>query len=166
MDKDTLLKESLIQFYSNFSHFSTIKNIIEDHSVVSLRTLDWFVTNYSKTHMCYLLPDVLPSTLIHQSYKNQLKAYYKRYFDPFRRHERVFLCHDGLDAQLLTDAPNESVYVITTLGQMNFFRWVISHHILEYVTIHIQAIEQDMNKNAQTDIKNVIAYVQKNSNSI
>ena len=36
--------------------------------------------------------------------------------------------------------------VITTIGQLNFFRWFISKKVYEYVLINHDLIEGDMNK--------------------
>jgi hypothetical protein len=35
---------------------------------------------------------------------------------------------------------------VTTVGQLNFFRWFLEKNILEYVLEHKDAIEIDMNK--------------------
>jgi hypothetical protein len=62
-----------------------------------------------------------------------LKAYSKKLFDPFCRRERIsFIDHDN----------NE---LITTVGQLNFFRWAIENKIVEYITENYEDIETDMN---------------------
>ena len=48
--KETLLHESLINFYSNKSNLDILLPIIEQKSNISLRILDWLVTNYSKKY--------------------------------------------------------------------------------------------------------------------
>ena len=65
-------------------------------------------------------------------YKSQLKAYSNKQFDPFCRRERILLMYD--------DEKN----IITTCGQLNFFRWVIENNILNYVESNIKDIEDDM----------------------
>ena len=60
----------LEKFYSNSTNLSIIKNILDGNSRLSLRLIDWFVTNYS-------------------SYKSHLKAYSKKMFDPFCRSKRI-----------------------------------------------------------------------------
>ena len=78
---------------------------------------------------------------IHSSYKSQLKAWNKKYFDPFSRGDRIvfFL--------------NESC-IITTIGQLNFFKWFISNKIYKYVKEHYDDIEKNMNSNKQSTRKN------------
>jgi hypothetical protein len=71
---------------------------------------------------------------VYLSYRSQLKAYSKQQFDPFRRRDRITF--------ISTD--NQSLE--TTIGQLNFFRWVLQNDILDYVTLHLDEIEQDMIK--------------------
>jgi len=103
---------------------------------ISLRILDWLVTNYAKKHnIVYLVPDEdgVPRTFnMFLEYKSQLKAYSKRFFDPFCRRERLeFADADG------------NVFH-TTVGQLNFFRWAMLHGVVEYGARHNHDIEEDM----------------------
>ena len=68
------------------------------------------------------------------AYKGQLKSYKKKYFDPFCRKKRIAFYYD------------ENTCVITTIGQLNFFKWAIEYDILTYVENNLQHITQDMNK--------------------
>jgi hypothetical protein len=107
--------------------------ILSSDSAISLRLIDWFVTNYSKKHnISYLLNGVLFSVYFH--YRRELKAYSKRIFDPFCRRERIrFLVHGS--------EPLEG----TTIGQLNFFRWAIEKNVIAYILEHASEIETDMN---------------------
>jgi len=46
--KQDLLIKSLIQFYNTDNHAETMVNITEGKNRVSLRLIEWFVTNFSK----------------------------------------------------------------------------------------------------------------------
>ena len=46
--KTSLLLESLISYYSK--NINILTNIITQKNVLSLRILDWLVTNYAKKH--------------------------------------------------------------------------------------------------------------------
>jgi hypothetical protein len=129
--KDTLM-HSLISFFHKRDHIDSLLPIIEGHSKISLRILDWFVTNYSKKNgVCYQQGD--KRFMVYVSYKAQLKAYQKKNFDPFCRRERIkFIVHGGKE-------------VITTVGQLNFFRWAIDNKILKYIEENYEEIEKDMN---------------------
>ena len=130
--KKDLLMQSLIYFFNDKDNLNKIIPIISGKSDISLRILDWFVTNFSKknnTH--YQIQE--KNFIVYLDYKSQLKAYSKRQFDPFCRRERIsFIDHDN----------NE---IITTVGQLNFFRWAIENHIIEYIIENYDIIESDMN---------------------
>jgi hypothetical protein len=134
--KKDLLMQSLINFFTNRDNLDQVIPIITGKSKISLRILDWFVTNYSKKnniHYQITLNNKIKNFIVYLDYKSQLKAYSKRQFDPFCRRERIsFIDHDN----------NE---LITTVGQLNFFRWGIENNILEYIKSNYDIIENDMN---------------------
>ncbi len=134
--KDILMK-SLIQFFNKKEHIDELLPVIEGTSKISLRILDWFVTNYSKKfNTAYMIENkkgVSKPFSVYITYKSQLKGYQKKQFDPFCRRERIkFIVHGGKE-------------VITTVGQLNFFRWAIENRILKYIQEHYDEIEKDMN---------------------
>lgn len=134
--KKDLLMQSLIHFFTNRHNLDQVIPIITGKSDISLRILDWFVTNYSKKnniHYQISLNNKTKNFIVYLDYKAQLKAYSKKQFDPFCRRERIsFIDHDN----------NE---LITTVGQLNFFRWSIENNILEYIKDNYDVIENDMN---------------------
>ena len=76
LTKEELLKDSLLKFYSNKANLDILLPIIEQKSNISLRILDWLITNYSKKHnVVYDLYKGGNKTLffVYLSYKNQLK---------------------------------------------------------------------------------------------
>lgn len=117
-------------------------NIINGTSVVSLRIVDWFATNYAKeynTILKYTKENGEEMRLkVHDNYKLMLKAYSKRRFDPFCRWERVHVPY-----------VNDS-FIETTIGQLNFFKWAIENHIIRYIEEHYAHIEKDMNARNST----------------
>ena len=147
---DTLLYESLTKFYDIEKNKKKLKNIlIENDEKISLRSVDWFITNYSKKYNTFYSV-YLDETLneysfdkinecndkkninVYLSYKSQLKAYSKKKFDPFCRRDRIeFKVDDSV--------------IVTTIGQLNFFKWAIDNMILEYVIENQEVIEKDMN---------------------
>jgi hypothetical protein len=134
--KKDLLMQSLINFFAKKEYLDKIIPIITGKSKISLRILDWFVTNFSKkNNISYelLLNNKKKNFIVYLDYKSQLKAYSKKQFDPFCRRERIsFFDHNN----------NE---LITTVGQLNFFRWAIETNIIDYIIENFSLIETDMN---------------------
>jgi hypothetical protein len=105
--------------------------ILKGDSAISLRLVDYFVTNYAKKmNTSYMLHD--KHFLVYFNYKRELNAYSKRLFDPFCRRERIMFQAEGIEQ------------FVTTVGQLNFFRWFIEKDILSYIVENREAIEQDM----------------------
>lgn len=144
IDSKDLLMASLSKFYNYKSNIELIIPIIEGNSNISLRLIDWFVTNYSKKHNIIINKEVNKNTInfnVYLSYRSQLKAYSKQLFDPFRRRDRINFVYD-----------NEKS-IETTIGQLNFFRWVILNDILEYIHSNFEHIEKDMIKTQKENQK-------------
>jgi hypothetical protein len=151
-DSKDLLMASLSKFYNSKNHINVIIPIIEGSSSISLRLIDWFVTNFSKKHNIVITKQVNINIFhfnVYLSYRSQLKAYSKQLFDPFRRRDRISFEYDG------------GKNIETTIGQLNFFRWVLQNDILSYISTNIAVIEKDMvktqkeNQNKKNDDDNV-----------
>lgn len=150
-----LLLNSLIAYFRQHTdHFAILITIIKQQTLISLRILDWLVTNYAKTNLCSCAYQQGPSNamfIIWKEYKAQLKAYSKRSFDPFCRRTRVFIIYDTWEYETVDQNDIDS-YIsredgfITTVGQLNFFRWAISNGIINYAMEHVTEIEADMNR--------------------
>jgi len=158
-----LLLQSLTNFYNKNDNMDQLNGILSNQKKVSLRLIDWFTTNYSKKYnIIYLIysndkgdksletggdNSIINQFNVYNSYKSQLKAYSKKQFDPFCRRERLTFkcCGNTLE---------------TTIGQLNFFKWIINHKIIDYISKNIDDIETDMNdslkmiKMGYTKIKN------------
>lgn len=130
--KQELIVSSLQDFFSNPGQLDIVLPILEGKSAISLRLIDWFVTNYAKKHnVSYILNQ--RQFLVYFHYKRELKAYSKRLFDPFCRRERIMF-------QIRGHEP-----FVTTVGQLNFFRWALEKDIIPYILGNIASIEKDMN---------------------
>ena len=117
-----LLTDSVIQFFKNDNHLQQLLSIVNSECSLSLRVLDTFVTKTSKTSNTFYLLKDQSVFRVHNSYKSQLKAYSKKQFDPFNRGKRLKLFYnDGKEI------------LITTVGQLNFFRWAIDHELIGYL---------------------------------
>lgn len=129
--KISLLMKSLSEFYKQEEYINEILPIIEQKSVISLRILDWFITNYSKKYKTITNKGEREID-IYQNYKLQLKSYSKSQFDPFCRKNKIEFYY------------KDDKYIETSCGQLCFFRWCFENDILEYVKNNMATIEQDM----------------------
>jgi len=131
-NKNTLLLKSLDKFYDNDAHVMVFLDIVKNKKI-SLRVIDWFVTNYCKKMNIVINTDFI----VYIEYKSQLKAYTKKYFDPFCRRNRIDCCYRNID-------------INTTVGQLNFFKWLINNNIIKYIYDNLSLIESDINSITKT----------------
>jgi hypothetical protein len=145
--QNDLLLNSLVEFYKDEQHVETIMKIINGESRISLRIVDWFVTNYAKKfYTIYEITIYRGDTIstqrfkVFNDYKLKLKAYSKRRFDPFCRWERITI-------------PFGEKHMETTIGQLNFFKWAIENKVIQYIENNYITIENDMNSRNSTSKK-------------
>jgi len=140
--QNSLLLNNLMGYYKENNNLDKILKIINGESQVSLRLIDWFATNYSKKFFTvYMLKNSQGEEYrfkVYIDYKLKLKAYSKKRFDPFCRWDRINIPYSN------------DTYVQTTIGQLNFFRWVLENKILDYIVKHYDEINKDMNKRNST----------------
>ncbi len=130
--KPELVISSLQRFYSSHPEIDKVLTYLTGDAPLSLRIIDWFVTKYSrKNFVRYALNG--QDFLVYLSYKGQLKAYSKQYFDPNCRRERIMFKIPGQDQ------------FMTTIGKLNFFRWALESKILDYIEAHEEEIRTGYN---------------------
>jgi hypothetical protein len=149
----TLKEETILGFLLIFykDKIEILKDIVYQNNPLSLRLIDWLVTNYSKKYNI-IYPIVKNNTEIiyfniYLDYKNQLKAYSKKFFDPFCRQRRIIIdCNTFNVKEFEEDILNidKNNYIVTTVGQLNFFRWFLENKIFEYAISNIKLIDFDM----------------------
>jgi hypothetical protein len=130
--KPELVISSLQRFYSTHPEIGKVLTYLNGEAPLSLRIIDWFVTKYSrKNFVRYPLNG--QEFLVYLSYKGQLKAYSKQYFDPNCRRERIMF-----------KIPDHDQFM-TTIGKLNFFRWAVESKILDYIEAHEEEIRTGYN---------------------
>ena len=155
-NRQELLLNKLNIFYTQ-ENINKLLPILNGETKVSLRIIDWFVTNYTKKNNTILYkkkkvikPHSSPKNKnenktkknkyeyineqvnIYLNYKSQLKAYSKKNFDPFCRRERINFFY------------NDTKH-ITTVGQLNFFKWALENNVIYYIQDNLEQIDKDMN---------------------
>jgi hypothetical protein len=129
MSKCELLLDSLSRFFDVPEHREQLHDILGHRKGISLRNLEWFVTNYAKNEQVTYMTPAGRQFTVHVAYKSSLDGYSKKLFDPFCRTERI-------QFQGLT----------TTVGQLNFIRWCITNGIIDYMAtkgVAKKTIKQD-----------------------
>lgn len=155
-DKQDLLLLSLKQFYKQEGNIELILPIVKQKSTkISLRLLDWLVTNYSKKYNVNYNIDNNKNFSIWLDYRNQLKAYSKRAFDPFCRRKRLFYnikTNDiiSIDKDDIDTYSQRDDGFVTTVGQLNFFRWALTYRVVDYADNNINDIESHMLSSADS----------------
>ena len=139
--QNDLLLNKLLDFYDKNNNLSKMLKIITGETKVSLRIVDWFVTNYAKKN--YTLYDIEKTNdtirfKVYQDYKLKLKAYSKKKFGPFCRWDRISIPY------------KENTQIETTIGQLNFFKWALENRVIDYIEKNYDIIEKDMNNRNST----------------
>lgn len=154
--QDWLLSE-LLDFYKNRDYLDILKKIINREFIihkskkVSIRIVNWFVTNYAKQHFTvYELEK--ERFFVWTRFRSAEDGYSKDLFDPYCRKDRIMIPYD------------ETTNIITTIGQLNFFKWAIVNKVVDYIVEHYDAITQDMNtrltlKNKHTKTEDSISTI-------
>lgn len=128
------------------SEILNVLPILVGNTKLSIRLIDWFVTNYSKkNNVIYPLYDnqnnVIRYFNVYSDYKSQLDGYRKKMFDPFCRKRRIPFYYTN------------DKCLITTIGQLNFFKWALSNKVLEYINTNYNIINQDMIESSKNKTK-------------
>lgn len=147
--QNQLLLDTLLDFYNKDDNLDKMLNIITGESRISLRIVDWFVTNFAKkNYTLYNLKDQFGNERrfkVYVDYKSKLKAYSKKRFDPFCRWERISVPYKS------------DMCIETTIGQLNFFKWILENNVVNYIENHYEEIENDMNSRNSTSRRKEIS---------
>ena len=149
-----LLLTNLMEFYKHKENLHKMMEVVNGETKISLRIVDWFVTNYAKKYFTvYEVPKMIHGEIsktettrfkVFNEYKLKLKAYAKKNFDPFCRWERINIPYD------------EQSSMETTIGQLNFFKWAVENRIIDYIKAHYAEIEDDMNTRNSTSKRKTV----------
>jgi hypothetical protein len=156
-NKQNMLVQSLVHFFTHkhghMQNMTMFLDLVQKGAHISLRVIDWFVTNYSREHDVIITnpSDTNPNSSsaflnVHESYKQQLKAYSKRQFDPFCRRKRINFHYEDTRK----NETNKVHKIKTTVGQLNFFKWAIENNIISFIRQNIKDIEDSMRTYVRT----------------
>ena len=137
---DEVLLESVLEWYNEDpSRVDNFLAIVKRKNGMSLRVIDWLVTNFSKTNSVILETDGIPRDL-NRDYQKNLSAYNKRNMDPFARRNKITIKIHGKETRN------------STVGQLNFFRWFLKNNIIGFLNKNKSVVENHM-KDAESRMK-------------
>lgn len=122
MSRSELLLESIKLFYNDEKNSQCLFDILEKKKNISLRNLEWFITDYSKKKNLTYTTKKGTQFTVHCAYKSSLDGYSKKLFDPFCRTEKFEY-----------EIPGTNTKVMTTVAQLNFIKWCITNNVIEQV---------------------------------
>ena len=131
----------LLEFFSVPCHFDVLLDFVNNRargSHLSIGLLDWFNVNYApKNNVEYIVRrgDTDKVIFVWQAYNAALSGYGKALFDPFARGSKI-----GHTVTVTNGKEN----IVTTLCQLNYFRWAIKNGVIDYVKRHVDEIYDDM----------------------
>lgn len=174
------LLSNLLEFYQNREYLDIVKKIINREYVIhkskklSIRIVNWFVTNYAKQHFTvYEIPvkssDPVPRSVTpvpNPVSNEELKtAPVVSDAKPDIKTERFFVwtsyksTEDSYSKQMFDPycrqdriliPYDEQTRIETTIGQLHFFKWAILNNVIEYIIEHFDAIDRDMSVRLNT----------------
>ncbi len=122
MNKSDILLTAIDTFYSAPENRSMLLELLDKSGGISLRNLEWFITNYSRRNNLSYKTNDGKIFIVHCAYKSTLDGYSKKLFDPFCRTSKITYTVPGTYEKILT-----------TVAQLNFIRWCIKNNVVEYI---------------------------------
>lgn len=129
----------------NYNNLRTLVNIkMRKKSDISLRLIEFFLTKYVSTEpdsphdIGYFIGQGSRKRYFNvgTGYRQGLDMYTKKCFDFFARGRKFMFGVKGC----------EILQVETSLRQLNFFKWAITHGVIDYVRKHRKAVSAEMKK--------------------
>ena len=146
---DSKIWSNLFGFFSDKLNWAILLDFLKNDSKISLRVIDYFLTTY-----CYNKKIVYNNKNIFVEYKEQLKNYHKKYFDP---------CSRGIKIPFFYDKEN---CVITTICQLNFFKWFIkTKNYKKFLEVY-KEVKIDMKTKKTSNIKPSKSFSYNKNNNI
>ena len=123
--------QPLLRYFQQADHMLKLLDIFAG-KYHSLRTINRFIIFTSKNeNLGYRLNDG-SYFHIYQSYQDHLKIYTKEYFDPFCRQHKITLKYT------LPAPQNKSGEITVSIGQLQFYQWLISNKILDFMMKYLR----------------------------
>lgn len=130
--KEVIILKRMCDYFDDEKMEDVLVPFADKTANVSLRALDWLVTNFSKSRNIVLNDTRDHIFNIYNEYRTELSYFRRKNFDPFRRRHRISFEY------------REKTYT-STIGQCNFLAWAHKHGVIKYALQNLSQIEKDMN---------------------
>lgn len=141
---ETLYNE-LKEFYT-YENINKILPIIDStHEDITMTDINHFAVNYSREHNIYIIKknNVI---FINDNYVSNRNVFKKKFFDPFCRKPKFLFKYKEKGVEKS---------IITSIGQLNFYRWAIKLDIIKLVEKYKKEIKEDIKKRIERKKKNI-----------
>tara|TARA_B100001121_G_C18699895_1_gene626984 strand:- start:8175 stop:8759 length:585 start_codon:yes stop_codon:yes gene_type:complete len=135
--QEIIILKGVEEFFNNKNNFNILQTIVDGNNTISRRTIEYFVTKYSNIKNTTYFIENLNKRIkfnVYSSYKDKLKCHKKKYFDPFGRGDRIPFF-------------SNNTCIITTIGQLNFYKWFITNDIYKYCLENHKEIQDSLLQN-------------------
>lgn len=150
-------------FFSKAEHMGKLLPFLRGTSKISLRMVEWFVFVYSmRNTVDWFIGENYFN--VYLDYQAEMEENKKQKFDPMGRKWRKEKRKDGTVVKVyhgINFFHTEKDYIVTSVAQLNFFRWFIGKGVLDYVLENFDNLSLEMNKYNQERKK-----VQKNRKQV
>lgn len=132
---------------------------------ISVRIINWFVTNFSKHYNTSLsnsktkkvdksliTPSVSSDFFVWNQFGSAKSAFHKHLFDPYCRQHKLRIPTRSINHIIANISSLEPPppYILTSIAQLNFFKWAISNNLLHFVDQNFSQINTDIHKRTVT----------------
>ena len=190
--RHVVLMNKIKKFYSDKNNLNILISIIEGESFLSLRVIDFFVTNYARekeiiyenmyenessgsdvnTENEDFSDSIVKNNEVKDLKKKTLEKFmvyysYKSQLKPYSKKQFDPFCRRERILFFIDkyDGVNNEP-VRTNVGQLNFFRWAIKNNILDYIYKNYDNIENEMNKFSKKGKTKIIKKIKKKVKNI
>ena len=123
-------------FFSNAQNMGKLLPFLRNKTKISRRFIEWFISVYAmENNVVWVLNDSEYFD-VYLDYQAQMDEYTKQRFDPFGRKWRKKKRKDGTYVQVYHGIHfyySDDEYIVTTVAQLNFFKWFIEKRVLDYL---------------------------------
>jgi len=147
------LMNKIETFFSKSEHMGKMKPFLLGESKISIRLIEWFVSVYSMNNRVDWFVDDGEFFSVYPDYQDMMSDNTKQLFDPFCRKWRKERRKNKKGESFMVKVYHgikfyytDTEYLITTVAQLNFFKWFISNKVLDYMIEHKDELCLEMNQ--------------------